>query len=421
MKANLPFRYITTTKRGKYYILFDFRDKDNNRKRKWVGTGLPETCTKKALSSKTDEIVTEFYKGFLDGSVFAPKKYITPEGLVSNGTNVTTGYEFTDFLIFWLETTKHTISEVTYRSYQQCIKKTINYFEDNFPHLKLEDLKALHLQQFYNAKYSSGLTANTIKHYHANIHKALEYAVKMDILPSNVSEKTDRPKLDKFEATFYNKEELQQLFKLFEGDKMEIIVLIAAYYGLRRSEIIGLKWSAIDFERNTITIQEKAYCIREKGVTVTKFQKNLKTKASYRTLPLIPTIKEKLLKRKEFVAYYSELIKKQYNHEYEEYLCTDNLGNIISPDYVSRRFKEIIRAADLKRLRFHDLRHSCASLLLANGVPMKAIQEWLGHSTFNVTADYYSHLEYDSKISSAEKIASALDFIDSKPQESQTE
>lgn len=409
MKANLPFRYNIYLKRDKYHVVFDYRDKDNKRHRKWMGTGLPEGCTKKELNSRINELVEEFYKSVLDGSVFE-KKYAEPEPLISNGTTLSTGYDFTDFLIFWLETYKPSIAEVTYICYRKNIVITVNYFNKKFPNLKLTDLKALHLQQFYNDKYAEGLTANTIKHYHANIHKALSYAVKMDLVPSNVSEKTERPKLDKFEASFYNKEELQDMFKAFKADRLELVVNLAAYYGLRRSEIIGLKWNAIDFDLNTITIKEKAYSVREKGHTITKFHKNLKTRASYRTLPLIPVIREMLLKKKDHVEHYSQVAGKDYNHKYDEYVCTDYLGNIISPEYVSQHFKDKLVSAGLRRIRFHDLRHSCASLLLANGVPLKAIQEWLGHSTFTVTADFYSHLEFNSKLESAEKIASVLDF-----------
>ncbi len=189
---------------------------------------------------------------------------------------------------------------------------------------------------------------------------------------------------------------------------MEIVVLIAAYYGLRRSEIIGLRWDAIDFDKKTITIREKAYTVREDGKGVTKFHNQLKTRASYRTLPLSPYIGELLKEKKERNEYLSKLMKHKYCHDYDDYICTDNFGNLITPVYVTDHFASMIRKHRLKKLRFHDLRHSCASLLLANGVPMKAIQDWLGHSTFNVTANFYSHLDYQSRISSAKVIANAL-------------
>ncbi|MDE7364492.1 MAG: site-specific integrase [Ruminococcus sp.] len=131
----------------------------------------------------------------------------------------------------------------------------------------------------------------------------------------------------------------------------------------------------------------------------------LKTKASVRTLPLIPHI-EKMLKERFFLEqYYSNLLKGGFNCTFDGFVCRDNLGKIITPNYTTQHFQVVLAKNNLRRIRFHDLRHSCASLLLANGIPMKAIQEWLDHSTFNVTADFYSHLEYSSKITSAETIA----------------
>ena len=97
-----------------------------------------------------------------------------------------------------------------------------------------------------------------------------------------------------------------------------------------------------------------------------------------------------------------------YNKKYADYICVDAMGNLLKPDYLSNSFQIILRNYHLRRIRFHDLRHSCASLLLANGVPMKMIQEWLGHSDFSTTANIYSHLDYASKVSSAEAMLNGL-------------
>lgn len=94
--------------------------------------------------------------------------------------------------------------------------------------------------------------------------------------------------------------------------------------------------------------------------------------------------------------------------EFDGFICRDSLGNMISPSYVTQHFHYIVTKSGLKHLRFHDLRHSCASLLLANDIPMKAIQEWLGHSNFAITANLYGHLKYNAKVSSAETIARVL-------------
>ena len=411
MKASLPFKYITAVKGGKHYVVFDYKDNEGKRKRKWVGTDLPENCKKKELSAKVDEIVANFYKEYISGNVVKHENTVKMR-ISEDGQSLETAkteYTFTEFFKVWLESIRPTVAETTFEGYEHTSHRIISYFDRVFPDIKLSELKAMELQRFYNDMYASGLSANTIKHYHANIHKALKYAVKMDLITVNESEKTERPKMEKFEAMFYNEHELGLLFNAFRGDRMEIVVLIAAYYGLRRSEIIGLRWDAIDFEKGTITIREKAYVVKDDdGSRVTKFHNQLKTRASHRTLPLIPFIRDLLKEKKEQNEYLGKIMKHDYCHDYDDYICTDNFGKLITPVYVTDHFASMIRKHRLKKLRFHDLRHSCASLLLASGVPMKAIQEWLGHSTFQVTADFYSHLEFNSKLDSADAIAQAL-------------
>ena len=410
MKTSLPFKYIVSVKRDKYYVVFDFKDDNGKRQRRWVGTGLPVKCTKKALNEKVDELVTKFYEDYCSGEATKPREKIKKDTKNAEFLNRVlseniSAFAFTQFLAYWLNMIKPTVSDTTYKSYTQVIRKTTEYFDEKYPNLMLNEITALQIQQFYNDKYNSGLTANTIKHYHANIHKALKYAVKMDWIPNNPSEKTELPKLKKFQANFYNAEELAELFKAFKGDRLELVVHIAAYYGMRRSEVLGLKWDCIDFDRKKITIRRKLiYRMGEHGDELV-VDEDLKTKSSVRTLPLIPHIEAMLKERFFLEQYYSNLLKDEFDHTFDGFVCRDSFGKIITPNYTSQHFQIVIANNNLRYIRFHDLRHSCASLLLANGIPMKAIQEWLGHSTFNITADFYSHLEYSSKIASAETIA----------------
>jgi len=174
--------------------------------------------------------------------------------------------------------------------------------------------------------------------------------------------------------------------------------------------VLGLKWSSIDFERKSMTINHKVTEQRVNGKYVPVVSDVMKNKTSCRTLPLIPAVEEELLKQKEKQQLYRKLFKKSYSTEYLDFVCTDQEGKLLRPNFVTEHFEWLLRQYGLPHIRFHDLRHSCASLLLANGVPMKQIQEWLGHSDFSTTANIYAHLDYASKLSSAQAMLEGLGY-----------
>ena len=190
--------------------------------------------------------------------------------------------------------------------------------------------------------------------------------------------------------------------------KIKIPVLLASYYGMRRSEIVGLKWSAIDFVNKTININHVVINISENGKQMLIGRDGTKTKKSQRTLPLLGDVENILLELKELQEENRILYKSSYNKEYLDYICVDEMGMLLNPDYVSHKFAKILKANDMKKIRFHDLRHSCASLLLANGVSIKQIQVWLGHSNYNTTANIYAHLDKSHMNESANIIENAL-------------
>ena len=209
---------------------------------------------------------------------------------------------------------------------------------------------------------------------------------------------------------YYSADEIHALTEIAEGTKLEIPVLLASFYGLRRSEVLGLKWDAIDFEANTLEIKHIVTQASIDGKKVLVQADRAKTKSSLRTLPLVPPIRDRLLMLKGQQDTYRRLCGKSYNRDYLGYLCVDEIGNIIRPNYVSEQFPKLLEKNGLRPIRFHDLRHSCASLLLANGVPMKQIQEWLGHSDFSTTANIYAHIDYASKLSSAQAMLEGLGY-----------
>ena len=251
--------------------------------------------------------------------------------------------------------------------------------------------------------------ANSVIHYHANIHKALKYAVKLDMIPVNPADKVERPKKEPFIGSFYDADEMKTLLEACKGTKLEMPIMLAAFYGLRRSEALGLKWDAVDFDRNTITIKHTVTECSVDGKLILVRQDRTKTKSSTRTLPLVSAVRDRLLELRAEQDENGRLCGKSYIKDYDGYICVNEIGDIIKPGYDTNSFGKLLTENGLRKIRFHDLRHSCASLLLSNGIPMKQIQEWLGHSDFSTTANIYSHLEYSSKLISADSISQSLD------------
>lgn len=372
-------------KKGYYYMVLSYRNAMGNRKTKWFPTKLPVKGNKK----RAEAMLMELRK------TFEPEDKPISDDIL-----------FSDFMLQWLEVVKPTIAITTYSSYSNMVKSVIApYFEKKG--ITLNGLKATDIQAFYMEQLKR-VKPNSVIHYHANIHKALKYAVKIELLDINPADKVERPKKNSFVGSFYDSTEVEKLFEAAKGTRLEIPIFLGAFYGLRRSEVLGLKWSAIDFQSNTITIKHTVTSCNIDGKHVQVAQDTTKTKSSMRTLPLVPVFKNKLLQLKEKQAEYRRVCGKCYDKRYLEYICVDEMGTLISPHYLTSAFPKLLAKNNLRHIRFHDLRHSCASLLLANGVPMKQIQEWLGHSDFSTTANVYAHLDYNSKLSSADAMVNGL-------------
>lgn len=201
---------------------------------------------------------------------------------------------------------------------------------------------------------------------------------------------------------------MNQLFTIVRDTPLELPVMLAAFYGLRRSEVVGLKWDAIDFNRNTITIQHTITTCTIAGKRVEIASDTTKTRASMRTLPLVPSFRDMLLQLQEQQKVNRQLCGRSYCNDYLDYVCVNDIGVRIKPGYLSLALPRLLEKHQMRVIRFHDLRHSCASLLLANGVTIKQIQEWLGHSDFSTTANIYAHLDYQAKLSSADAMLAGL-------------
>ena len=179
---------------------------------------------------------------------------------------------------------------------------------------------------------------------------------------------------------FLNREEANALLKAFEGNALHEIVFVTLYYGLRRSEALGLKWSAIDFENNTLTIEHTVV----KGSTI-EAKDRAKTQGSAATFDLISAVKEVLLNLKDKQAEYRRLFGSEYYQS--DYVFVREDGKPFRPDCLTRSFQRVLKAHNLKPMRYHDLRHSTASMLYDMGWDIKAIQTWLRHADIETTVN----------------------------------
>lgn len=299
---------------------------------------------------------------------------------------------FTEYMLKWLDIMKYTIEESTYNSYKTIVcNRIIPYFEKF--NLKLNEVKPTHIHDFYSYLINERkVSPNTVIHYHANIKKAFKMALQLDILDYNLGEKLIRPKKKPFLSNVLSKEELDQLYTIVENSILEIPVFLGIY-GLRRSEIVGLTWDNVDFMNETITISKVVLSTRENGQTKLLFRNRTKTKKSHRSLPIYKFLFDFLKKTKMQQDARRTEFGSSYNKKYNNHVCVDEFGNLITPDNITDTFRRLIKKIKFKKIRFHDLRHSCATFLILLGADMRKVQAWLGHSSISTTMDTYFHVD----------------------------
>ena len=382
---------------NKWYAVINLYDANGKRKEKWQSLDL---ASGKGSKREADFRLHQLLEKFNSDDIYLQNNMSHAEKERSRVANM----QVIDYLPEWLESHKPNISTLTYTGYKTMIEsRMIPYFK-TLGDLKVKDITGDEINDYYFHIRKLGLKGTSAQRHHSLLHLAFKSAVKRRVIATNPVDQADRPKATQYIGKYYNASELKELLDKAENDPIYIVIILAAYFGLRRSEALGLKWSAVDFDNKTVSISHKVIKTDDGIVGMDV----MKTKSSYRTLPLIPQVEDALLKEKAKQDEMQRIMRRGYCKKYTDYICVDAIGEIIKPDYVTNHFKILLRDNGLKQIRFHDLRHSCASLLLANGVPMKMIQDWLGHSDMGTTANIYSHIDSESKKASAIAIGSAL-------------
>lgn len=331
--------------------------------------------------------------------VYQAKKIAELEKQLQEVRNKST-VKFVEYLKDWLALQTHLAPNTrnTYKSeYKQHLKP---YFSKN--DYCIHEITPEIIERFYAEKIGSGLSPNFVIRLHAFLFSAFKHAERHGVIGSNPMNRVKRPKENQFIASWYDTEQIMTLLDRTVGHKLFVPILIAALLGLRRSEIVGLKWSSINFSNGLISIREKAVSVKGRDIDM----KKMKSQASYRTLILPPVLLQMLSKIKEtqnavkpFVA-----IELRQNFKYVCIDIVDRKGERLTTGQITNGFIRLIDKLEMPTIRFHDLRHSCATFLLHNGCNMKQVQAWLGHSSYNTTAKYYTHVDIRDKEQAAEAI-----------------
>ena len=384
-------------KNNKYYAVINLKDEHGYRKQKWIYT---EIDVKKGSKKQAERILHQILEEYTQK---AEEEAMRQEHKGEPYADM----KVAEYFRQWLEKIKQEVTPNTYRSYYgNMTNHIIPYFEETG--LTLRALKPYHLEYYYRLKSQpnsrldgeEALSPTTIKHHHQNISKALSDAVTRGAITFNPASVAKTPKVPKFKANFLNPTQLNELLILFKGTPIEIPVTLGVVYGFRRSEVIGLTWSAIDFDNKSITISQTV-----QQHTGGDYIGSTKNESSYRSLPLLDDVAELLQKHKQAQGENRQLLGSRYHDS--DFVCTWSDGKLISPNYLTKTYHKMIANSDLPQVRFHDLRHSTASNLLAHGFSIAQVAEWLGHSTASTTLNFYSHVDKTSKM----EIGNALDKL----------
>lgn len=374
-----------TVKNGKYYAILNMYE-DGKRKKKWVCSGLPEKGNKR----KAEQFLRETLS-----------KYERSTGIVHSSIL------FSDYVRIWLGQIARTVDTVTMQGYQTIADRHIlPYFDQKQTTLAGLDCKLL--QDYVDEKHKAGrldgkggLSPRSLRAHKNILSQALDMAVKNHLIPSNPCQFVELPPMERYESSVCNDRQLKELYQALQGDPMLPLIKITALYGLRRSELLGLQWDSVDFERKTMTIRHtvaKVTAVVEKDKT--------KNASSHRTFPLTDEALMIFRHAQQQEQQNRLLFGKQYTENNYIFKWPD--GHTYSPDYISHRFNDLLKKHHLPHIRFHELRHSCASLLLSMGWTLKDVQEWLGHSDIQMTANIYPHLEIGRKTNMAQSLQNIL-------------
>jgi len=363
-------------KRGeKYYIVLDIGVGDNGvRKQKWH-SGYK---TKKEAEKTMVQLISDLEKG----------EYVNP-------SNIT----LSQFLSEWLEDSKKPVlAPKTYASYSDIIRL---YLKPLLGHKELSKLTPSIIQKYYShLRDNSSLSNSSINYHHRLLRQALNHAVKWLYITKNPCDVVDPPKRNKKEMQAWSISNVQKAQEIFKDSPIYLHVMLAIFTGMRAGEIGALKWTDFDFNNAVCTIRRTA-----QRVTGNLIFKEPKTENSTRIVVLQQTLIELLKREKKKQVENRLLFGSSYKMQFDGYISVRADGSFMEPDYVGKKFHKILlKNPELPMIRFHDLRHTNASMMLASGIDMKTMSERLGHSQISITMDLYAHVSVEMQRKAVRKL-----------------
>src|SRR5215207_9210238 len=301
------------------------------------------------------------------------------QGLVFDAGSLTVG----EYLTRWLEDlVRGTVRVSTYEVHRHMIEPHI---VPALGRLKLKDLNPAHVRALYREKLNSGLSSATVRKMHSILRKALKQAVLDGLIPRNVCDAVKPPKVERKEISPLDRQQAKALLEAASGDRLEALYVLAVHTGMREGELLGLKWEDVDLERGLLRLRHSL--VREGGKVVLG---DLKTPKSRRSVRLTAVARNAL--RGHLERQLAEMERMGSLYQPGGLVFATENGTPINPSNLrNRSFKPLLRRAGLPNICFHDLRHTCATLLLSQGTHPKLVQELLGHATIAMTLDTYSH------------------------------
>lgn len=393
MAAKPHFAASVQSKKGRLYAVMQVK-KDGTTKPVWRALGLSEGANKTKVNKAFREVVAQYEQEFWEEQ--------------ERGGRPPADIPVYDYLVSYLKRVEPELQKNTIVSYRSMTNGKIRRYFQRRPQLTVGNLKPQDIQDFYQSLFADGVVANTVIHYHALLRRAFHQAFKEERIDANPFDRVGRPKKNKFHGENYTQEELLTLLHLARGDVIYPAILLAGAMGLRRSEALGVRWSRIDWEKRTVLLDTKIVEYRENGKKKVEPVEEMKNKSSRRTLPLPDPVVEMLQVQKEHREVYRKMFQGSYNAQYLDYVCVNQLGELLRPSYVTDHFRELLEKYGLRHIRFHDLRHTFASLLINQDVPLINVSNFLGHSDLSTTANIYAHLDKASKQASAAVISDIL-------------